>query len=75
MVDLDFTGLSCPMPVIKLKKFLAQNPDMTEPFVIRLSDSGGLKDIPAFCDQQGLSCQLNPTEECVEFTLQRVGKT
>lgn len=60
METLDFTGLNCPMPVIKLKKYLAQNISATEaPWSVQLqiTDKAGLRDIPAFCQQQKLNCK------------------
>ncbi len=57
MNKLDLTGLACPMPIIKLKKFLAQNPDYQ--FIeLVFTDKGGLKDIPAFCQQQNIGCEV-----------------
>lgn len=55
---LDLSGLACPMPIIKLKKYLAQNADNLQPFNLMVTDEGALKDIPAFCQQQGLDCEL-----------------
>ena len=71
MQTLDFSGLACPMPVIKLKKFLAESPDVIQPFFVVLTDKGGLKDIPAFCKQKELSCELKQTEPCLVFQIQR----
>ncbi|MDG6774063.1 sulfurtransferase TusA family protein [Thiomicrorhabdus sp. ZW0627] len=72
MQELDFTGLACPMPIIKLKKFLAESSGLREPFIVVLSDKGGLKDIPAFCQQQKLFCELKKTEPFFVFQIQRV---
>lgn len=55
MIELDTRGLACPMPVIKLKKCLAENPEKGLKIRMQLSDKGGLKDIPAFCQQAGIS--------------------
>ncbi len=56
---LDVVGLACPMPIIKLKKEISQL--KAQPAVkwvqIIFSDKGGLKDIPAFCQQAGLECR------------------
>lgn len=57
MTKLDLSGLACPMPIIKLKKFLAQNPDY-QSIELVFSDKGGLKDIPAFCQQQNIGCEV-----------------
>ncbi|MDX1346726.1 MAG: sulfurtransferase TusA family protein [Thiomicrorhabdus chilensis] len=71
MQRLDLTGLACPMPIIKLKKFLSQNPALQDPFIVEVSDSGALKDIPAFCQQQKLNCQLRQSQPNIEFQVQR----
>jgi len=70
---LDVTGLACPMPVIKLKKWLSQNRTQMEQsgevLRLQLSDKGGIKDIPAFCQQQSLSCQLVSEGDVIEFAI------
>lgn len=71
MVELDLTGLVCPMPLIKLKKALVTYVDVTV-FRVFVSDRGGLKDIPAFCAKQGLRCELVTQEGCIEFRVARV---
>ncbi|MEA1990035.1 MAG: sulfurtransferase TusA family protein [Pseudomonadota bacterium] len=57
-MELDYVGLVCPMPILKLKKHLAQNNGHVVDIELVLSDKGGLRDIPAFCQQAGLSCTL-----------------
>jgi tRNA 2-thiouridine synthesizing protein A len=71
VVELDLTGLVCPMPLIKLKKALVTGADAGV-FRVLVSDRGGLKDIPAFCAQQGLSCELVAQDKCIEFRVARV---
>lgn len=70
---LDLTGLACPMPIIKLKKFLAENFQkgsqnrLENNLYVVFTDKGGLKDIPAFCQQAGLRCQaLDPNDEVLK---------
>lgn len=70
-MELDLSGLTCPMPLIKFKKTLAQNPDVSE-FVLILSDKGALNDIPSFCSQVGLSCALVASDEVIVFRIARV---
>ena len=50
--DLDARGLSCPLPILKTKKSLA---DMTCGQVLRISatDHGSMKDMQAFARQTG----------------------
>lgn len=70
-IIVDSKGLACPMPVIKLKKALTQNSTTESVFVLRLTDEGGLKDIPAFCQQQQLVWKLVQQEPFIEFKVWR----
>lgn len=67
MTTLDFTGLACPMPIIKLKKYLAQNRQQSAEVIVQLTDRGGLRDIPAFCKQQNLECELMQEDDMIIF--------
>ncbi|MBF6058823.1 sulfurtransferase TusA family protein [Thiomicrorhabdus sp. HH1] len=70
-MELDVSGLSCPMPIIKLKKFLAENPEKDLVVTLVLSDRGGLKDVPAFCRQQSLGCELLADNDELRFKIWR----
>jgi len=50
--DLDARGLSCPLPILRTKKALA---DMTTGQVLRIvaTDPGSVKDFQAFSKQTG----------------------
>lgn len=69
MEKLDCSGLACPMPVIKLKKFIAQKDGQSFNVEFKLTDRGGLKDIPAFCNQQGLMCVLKQDDKEIVFEI------
>jgi tRNA 2-thiouridine synthesizing protein A len=58
--EFDATGLSCPLPILKTKKSLA---DMASGQVLKViaTDSGAVKDMQAFADQTGNA--LLSTEE------------
>lgn len=71
IVNLDTKGMACPMPIIKLKKCLAENPGQEIVFMIELSDSGGLRDVPAFCQQQGLAFELIAGAPDIQFKVWR----
>ncbi len=71
LIKLDTKGLACPMPMIKLKKCLAQNPMVDAQISMELTDTGGLKDVPAFCQQQGLQCKLVQQSPVIEFQIWR----
>lgn len=50
--ELDARGLSCPLPILKTKKSLA---DMASGQVLKVisTDSGSVKDMEAFANQTG----------------------
>lgn len=58
--EYDASGLSCPLPILKTKKALAE---MASGQVLKVlaTDSGSVKDMQAFADQTGNS--LLATEE------------
>ncbi len=58
--EFDASGLSCPLPILKTKKALA---DMASGQVLKViaTDSGSVKDMQSFADQTGNS--LLSTEE------------
>ncbi len=58
--EFDASGLSCPLPILKTKKALA---DMGSGQVLKVvaTDAGAVKDMQAFADQTGNS--LLSTEE------------
>ena len=59
--EFDASGMSCPLPIVKTKKALA---DMESGQVLRViaTDCGAVKDMQAFADQTGHSL-LSNTEE------------
>lgn len=63
--ELNARGLSCPLPIVKTKKSLA---DMTSGQVLRVvaTDCGAVKDMQAFADQTG-NILLSSTEENGEY--------
>lgn len=68
-MELDYVGLVCPMPILKLKKYLAHNKEQVVDIEVVLSDKGALRDIPAFCEQAGLSCTLLKSEPEIRFNI------
>ncbi|MDR9498955.1 MAG: sulfurtransferase TusA family protein [Hydrogenovibrio sp.] len=61
MKTIDVCDLPCPMPLLKLKQALAEGPEVTQ-FELYSTDPGSLRDLPAFCEQQGLGCE-SPSRE------------
>ncbi|VAW46141.1 hypothetical protein MNBD_GAMMA03-776 [hydrothermal vent metagenome] len=71
VIIVDSKGFACPMPVIKLKKALTHHSDKGSVFLLSLTDEGGLKDIPAFCQQQQLEWVLLQKKPFIEFKVWR----
>ncbi len=63
--ELDARGLSCPLPILKTKKSLA---DMTSGQVLKVvsTDCGSVKDMQAFASQTG-NTLVSQTEENKEY--------
>ena len=63
--ELNARGLSCPLPIVKTKKALA---DMTTDQVLKVisTDTGSVKDMAAFAEQTG-NTLLSTVEENGEF--------
>ena len=63
--EFNARGLSCPLPIVKTKKSLA---DMTSGQVLKVvaTDCGAVKDMQAFADQTG-NILLSSTEENGEY--------
>jgi len=63
--DLDALNLSCPLPIVKIKKALAV---MTSGQVLKVTatDVGAVKDMQAFADQTG-NTLLSTAEQNGEY--------
>lgn len=63
--ELNARGLSCPLPIVKTKKSLA---DMTTGQILKViaTDCGAVKDMQAFADQTG-NTLLSTAEQNGEF--------
>jgi len=59
--EFDASGLSCPMPIVRTKKSLA---DMASGQVLRVisTDPGSVCDMQAFAEQTGHQLMLSTTE-------------
>ncbi len=51
-VEIDSSGLNCPLPVLKARKALSEMSDGQRLHLIA-TDKGANKDIPAFCKMTG----------------------
>ena len=63
--ELNVRGLSCPLPIVKTKKSLA---DMTTGQILKViaTDCGAVKDMQAFADQTG-NTLVSTAEENGEY--------
>ncbi len=59
--EFDASGMSCPLPIVKTKKSLA---DMQSGQVLKViaTDTGAVKDMQAFADQTGNTLLANMEE-------------
>ncbi len=51
-VELDVTGLLCPMPVLRARRFIEQL-DIGQTLLVKASDPATVHDLPAFCKMAG----------------------
>jgi len=51
-IELDATGLNCPMPLLKLKQQLNRM-SVSQVILVKTSDAGSVRDFRAFVDQAG----------------------
>lgn len=70
--EVDARGLSCPLPILRTKKMLAE---MKPGQVVRVlaTDPGSVKDFQAFAKQTGneLLSQSETADQAFEFFLKR----
>ena len=69
--DLDVKGLNCPLPILRTKKTLTEM-ETGQVLRVQATDSGSLKDFPAFAKQTGNELVGQKEENRVfEFFLKR----
>ena len=72
-VELDATGLVCPMPVLKANRALRALPAGGR-LLVRATDPAAAKDIPAYCAQTGHVLESSASEDGVlVFVLRKAG--
>jgi len=52
IIELDTTGLNCPLPVLKLRKIL-KTMEPGQIVKVIATDPGSVKDFASFCEQTG----------------------
>lgn len=71
ILELDTSGLSCPLPILKTRKAIGQ---LQKGEVLRLlaTDHGSQKDIESFCKQTGNALlSSNELEGAYEFLIRK----
>lgn len=70
---LNLENLPCPLPLIKLKKKISeinQSGKLGVALQLSATDKGVLKDIPAFCQQKGLVCEIESNSSPFQFRIE-----
>ncbi|MCD7061338.1 sulfurtransferase TusA family protein [Pelagibacterium xiamenense] len=71
--QIDARGLRCPLPVLKLEKWLDQAAPAAT-VTILATDPVAKIDIPLFCTKNGHACAIEPAEGAVAFTVTKRGQ-
>ncbi len=70
-VELDTSGLNCPLPVLKARKALSEM-EAGQRLHLIVTDPGANKDIPAFCKMTGTPLiESNEQDGKLHFILQK----
>lgn len=70
-VELDTSGMNCPLPVLKARKALSEMSSGQRLHLI-VTDPGAKKDIPAFCKMTGNQLiDTNDQEGKIHFFLEK----
>ncbi len=71
VVELDVTGLNCPMPLLKAKQAL-NNMQTRQQLRVLSTDPGSVKDFAVFARRSGhLLLESTETDGCFSFLLQK----
>ena len=68
MFELNLTGLNCPLPVLKTKKFLA-NLEAGKQVKIITDDPASLNDLQVFCSKAGHKLITQNTIDNIIYTV------
>jgi tRNA 2-thiouridine synthesizing protein A len=70
-VELDASGLNCPLPVLKARKAL-NGMETGQHLHLIVTDPGAKKDIPAFCKMTNNPLvETNEKEGVIDFVIQK----
>lgn len=68
MIEVDVRGLSCPLPVVKSKKAMLQNPDQV--IVVIVDNEVSKENVSRLAESSGYKVQVNKTTENYSLTLE-----
>ncbi|CBL46874.1 SirA-like protein [gamma proteobacterium HdN1] len=70
--EVDAQGLSCPMPLLKLKQQIHRMADGEE-VVVLATDGGSVRDFEAYCKQAGHTLSYEYRGDCHVFVVRKHG--
>ena len=71
LIELDATGLLCPLPVLKLKKMIKSIKEK-ERIKLITDDPAAVVDVPYFCNEQGHHLiEISDQNGCDLFLIER----
>lgn len=72
MKEVDVRGFSCPIPVVKTKKAIEENPD--EPLSILVESAVSKENVSRLAQSKGYSIEVEETEDGFRLLLSPSGK-
>ena len=73
LIELDATGLLCPLPVLKLQKMIKSIKEK-ERIKLITDDPAAVVDVPHFCNEQGHHLiEISVQKGCDFFLIERGG--
>ena len=71
LIELDTTGLLCPLPVLKLQKMIKSIKEK-ERIKLITDDPASIVDVPHFCNEQGHHLiEISDRNGCYLFLIER----
>ncbi len=71
MKRIDVCGLKCPLPVLKLEKYIAK---IDGEFILELivDDEMAIIDVPLYCKQNNYTCQISKQQGVFTFIISNI---
>ena len=61
MIEVDVRGLSCPIPVVRTRKAIEENPD--EEIIVLVESAVSKENVSRLAESEGYSTQVEETED------------